>query len=139
HSDAVQSKRRTSVLERFVKACAVEMRGQPAPRLAVNKPLVEVAGQDHRHGRGIETLQHLIDLYPSFTRCQPWIRCDNTSRLSAAINVRHPARPRPAAPERQVERADHAYRKAHHHRIAVASRRCIESGVGDCLKASHAL
>jgi hypothetical protein len=62
------------------------MREQPAQRPPINESLVEVAEKDHRHGRRIKTLQHLLDPCASFTRCQPQMRCDNTPRLTAGID-----------------------------------------------------
>lgn len=60
----------------------------------------------------MKTLQHLLDLYASFTRRQPQMRCDNTPRLTAAIDARIQRATQLAARERQVERADCMLRKA---------------------------
>jgi len=94
----------------------MNVRDQSAQRPAVDRPLVEVTEKDHRHGRCIKTLQRLLAPWPSFTRSEPQMRCDNTPRLTVATEVRIQRAARFKAPERQVERTDRTHRKARRHR-----------------------
>jgi len=78
----------------------MEMRDQPAQHPAVDRPHIEVAEQDHRHRRAIRTLQHLLDLCASFSRCQSLmhrscnqVHCDSEARKrpngARGITVEH--------------------------------------------------
>ncbi|MFK4443714.1 hypothetical protein ABH944_004467 [Caballeronia udeis] len=85
HRDEVKSEQRTACWKGPWSACAIEMREQPAQRPAVDRPGVEGSGHGSRHGRGLKTLQHLLDLPASFTRRRHQMRCDNTLHLAVAI------------------------------------------------------